>query len=269
MNHRTRFKLPLFSLAGLVMAAHAMAQRAPADAPASAPASERQKPGEPGKLVNNSTAARVGMSMGRAGGSLLKASLAAAPDPGQAKLAQVSFFAVPEREAKVLKKHDLVEVIIKEESEATSKAQNDLKKTAELQAQVNQMVKLKLAKGEILGLPTPTSPPGIDFTGSRTFHGQGEMDRSDSLTARITAEVVDVKPNGTLVLQARKRIKTDDEDQVFILTGTCRAEDVTPDNTLLSTQLYDLELQKNSKGDVRSSTERGRLPKLLDFLNIF
>ena len=31
----------------------------------------------------------------------------------------------------------------------------------------------------------------------------------------------------------------------------------------------DVEVQKNSKGDVRESTERGRLPKLLDFLNPF
>ena len=95
------------------------------------------------------------------------------------------------------------------------------------------------------------------------------MDRSDTLTARITAEILDVKPNGTIVLQARKHIKTDDEEQQFILSGICRAEDIGTDNTVLSTQMYDLSLQKNSKGDVRESTERGNLPKLLDFINPF
>lgn len=107
------------------------------------------------------------------------------------------------------------------------------------------------------------------MTGARTSHGEAEVDRSDSMIARITAEVLDVKPNGNLVLQARKTIRTDAEDQHFILTGVCRAEDITPDNSVLSTQLYDLMLQKNSKGDVHMATERGNLPKLLDYLNPF
>ena len=118
-------------------------------------------------------------------------------------MAQMSFFAVPAKEAKTLKKHDLVTIIIREESTAVSKGLNDFKKNAELEAQVNNMIQLKLGKGSIYGLTTPSTPPGIDFTGARTFHGEGEVDRSDTLTARITAEVLDVKPNGTLVLQAR------------------------------------------------------------------
>ena len=207
--------------------------------------------------------------MQRTGGSLLKATLGAQPDPGQAKLAQVSFFAVPEQVPKTLKKHDLVTIIVREESQSTTTGKTEFQKNAELQAQVNQMVQLKLSKATILGLPVPTTPPGIDFTGKRTFSGTGEVDRNDSFVARITAEILDVKPNGTLVLQARKRIKNDEEEQQFVLTGTCRVEDINPDNTLLSTQLYDLELQKNSKGNVHQATQRGRLPKLLDFINPF
>lgn len=219
--------------------------------------------------MTNSAAARAGLLMSRTGGSLLKASLATPSDPSQAKAAQMSFFAVPAKEPKTLKKHDLVTIIINEQSQATSKGTNDFKKDAELKAEIAQMIKLKLNKGSIYGLPTPTAAPGIDFTGDRTFHGEGSVDRSDAITARITAEIIDVKPNSTLILQARKRIKTDDEEQVFVLTGVCRAEDITPDNSVLSTQIYDLELQKNSKGDVRAMTQRGNLPKLLDFLNPF
>lgn len=207
--------------------------------------------------------------MSRSGGSLLKATLAAQPDPGQAKLGQVSFFAVPEQEPKTLKKHDLITIVIREESESTSHGKNDFQKEADLKAQANQFVKINFAKASISNLTPAGGTPGIDLTGNRTFKGEGTIDRTDSMIARITAEVLDVKPNGTLVLQARKRIKTDEEDQQFILTGICRVEDVTPDNTVLSTQLYDLEFQKNNKGDVRNATKRGALPKLLDFVNPF
>src|ERR1043166_9058802 len=51
------------------------------------------------------------------GGSLLRASLAAQPDPSLAKASQISFFAVPPPVPKVLKKHDLITIIVREESE--------------------------------------------------------------------------------------------------------------------------------------------------------
>src|ERR1700719_3240168 len=78
----------------------------------------------PGKPMNNNTAAMAGAMIGRTGGSLLKATLASAIDKDQAKLSQISFFAVPEQEPKVMKKHDLLTIIINEVSETTSKSQN-------------------------------------------------------------------------------------------------------------------------------------------------
>jgi flagellar L-ring protein precursor FlgH len=221
----------------------------------------------PAAPLNNNAAAQAGAIMQRTGASLLQAQLAAQPDPAQAKLEQVSFFAVPEPKPKTLKKHDLVTIIVREESDIQTKGLTDVKKNAELQAQVNQMVKFKLSNLSIYGLPTPSAQPGVDLQGNRILHGEGEFDRQDSMTARIEAEIVDVKPNGTLVLQARKRIKADEEEQVYLLNGICRVEDVTADGTVLSTQLHDLDLQKTHKGIVKSATERGVLPKLLDFIN--
>jgi flagellar L-ring protein precursor FlgH len=224
---------------------------------------------ELGQPASNGTAEHAALIMQRSGVSLLKAQLSAQPDPAQAKLAQISFFAVPEQQPKKLKKHDLVTIIVREESDIQSKGQNNFQKDAHFLAQVNQMIKLNLAKASIYGLPQPQSPAAVELTGNRTFNGTGEVDRTDSFTARVTAEVLDVKPNGTLVLQARKHIKTDEEEQLIVLTGTCRVEDVTADNSVLSTQLNDLDLQKNHKGDVRDATRRGVLGKLLDFINPF
>src|SRR5579872_2356069 len=47
-------------------------------------------------------------AMERAGGSLLRATMSSVPDPKQAKLSNVSYFAVPQPEPRTLKKHDLV-----------------------------------------------------------------------------------------------------------------------------------------------------------------
>lgn len=212
--------------------------------------------------------------LARSNGSLLRASLAAqpAPPPGSAgpsdPLAGVSFFHVPPAQPRTIRKHDLVTIIIREESQARSDAKADLKREAEFDARLEEFIKftngLQLTGG---GITDPV--PSIKASGEREFKGEGNVDRRDSFTARIQAEVVDVKPNGTLVVQARKRIKTDEDEQTFILSGVCRAEDVTADNSVLSTQLFDLELQKATRGPVRDSTKRGNIHRFLDWLNPF
>lgn len=205
----------------------------------------------------------------RSGGSLFKASLAQQPDPGRARLTAVSFFAVPAPEPRTLKKQDLVTIIIREQSEFSSEGSAQLSKDMALQAEITDFIKLNLANlavdpGGIGGVA-----PRIDLSANREFNGQATIDRTDEFTARVTARVIDVKPNGTLVLEGRKRIVTDEETQEFLLTGLCRAEDVAADNTILSTQLADIDLRKNHKGSVRDTTKRGAVPRFVDWLNPF
>jgi flagellar L-ring protein precursor FlgH len=218
--------------------------------------------------ANNNMAIQASVLMRQTNGSLLQAQLAAQANAAQVQASQVSFTAVPDPEPRLLKKHDLVTIIVNEQSEITSKGTNNFSHDSELDAKVNNWVAFDSSSWTLKGLQ-PTVPPEINLTGTRSFQGQGDKERTDSFTARITAEVVDVKPNGTVVLQARKRIKTDEEEQVFTLTGTCRADDITAANSVLSTQLFGLELQKNHKGDVKAATNRSILGHLLDLINPF
>src|SRR6478672_8113719 len=90
--------------------------------------------------ITNNTAAETGMIMQRSGGSLLKAALAAKPDPSQVRISQASFLTVPEQQPKKLKKHDLVTIVIREESDIQSKGENDFQKDAHFLGEANQMV---------------------------------------------------------------------------------------------------------------------------------
>jgi flagellar L-ring protein precursor FlgH len=250
----------------LLAASAAFAQTAPNPTPPTARQPKREGP--TATATNNNRAEDSAAMMQQTNGSLLQAQLAARPDPSQVKPAQVSFFAVPEPEPKTLKAHDLVTIVVNEQSSITSKGTNNMTRDSELDAKIDSFVQFRLSSLTLKGL-TPNVAPEIKMSGTRSFQGQGEVDRADTFTARITAEVLDVKPNGTLVLQARKRIKTDEEEQMFTLTGICRVDDVTADNSVLSSQLYDLELTKNHQGDVRAATKRGTLGKLLDVINPF
>jgi flagellar L-ring protein precursor FlgH len=219
--------------------------------------------------ISNDAAQDAAAGMRRTGSSLLKATMHARSDPGQARVADVSFAAVPEPIPRTLRKHDQVTIIVREESQFKSKGSSELKKESDFEARLEEFIKLKIRNLEIEGGAIGPTPPSIKYTGSRNYKGEGHVDRSDSFTTRMQAEVLDVKPNGTLVLQARSRIKTDEEERYFILTGTCRVEDVSADNTILSTQLYDKNLEQRSKGDVHNATRKGWLENLLDVISPF
>lgn len=247
----------------------AFGQQQPNNRAQAAPATVAQLPDAAPKPLNNNDAAVAGQVMQRNGGSLLRATLAQPIDPAQAKLDNVSFFAVPPPEPRVIKKHDQITVIIREESEFKSEGTTETKKSADLDARIDEFIKLNLANWAIEGGGEGDNPPSIKMSGKRNFKGEGTVDREDSMTARVTAEVIDVKPNGSLVLQGRKRITMDDEYQQFLITGIARAEDVTADNTVLSTQLAEFNLRKTHKGAVRNATKKGFIPKLLDVINPF
>ncbi|MGB0716401.1 MAG: flagellar basal body L-ring protein FlgH, partial [Phycisphaerae bacterium] len=107
----------------------------------------------------------------------------------------------------------------------------------------------------------------IDYRFQNQLNGRGDLEREDRLTTRVTAEVIDIKPNGNLVIQARSELRFDEEKSVITITGICRKDDITPDNTILSTQIGDLTIRSNNEGTMHRTTRRGLLTWLIDFVN--
>jgi flagellar L-ring protein FlgH len=108
-------------------------------------------------------------------------------------------------------------------------------KTQDINSQLNSFVAWSPSSMKLRGIIQGGSTyPQIQNQNEDDYKGTGEVDRTDTFSDRFTAEVVDVKPNGTMVLQAIKEIRSDEEMQRMILTGICRVQDVTADNTVLT-----------------------------------
>lgn len=186
------------------------------------------------------------------------------PPPNPVLLA-VSPIAVQPPEPRQIKVHDLVTIIIRESRTSLNDAKMKSEKEWEMKAELAKWFRLDV-HDRLVPQTFPNGAPGVDFKFDNTYEGKGKYDRKDSLTTRITAHVIDVKPNGNLVLEACKRIKVADEMLVATLTGECRADDVTAQNTVLSTQIADLEIEMPDAGAVRDATRRGWLMRLFDLL---
>jgi len=187
---------------------------------------------------------------------------------GQAQnpfMQQASYLAVAVPEPREFNVHDLVTIIVREAASSTAESVLETEKSVNVNGEVSAFPIFDPAKLIGEGRNQPGNP-NVDVTFSREFEGEGDYERNDETVFRITARVIDVKPNGTLALEARKQIANDEEQMTITLTGYCRAEDVGGDNTVLSTQMFDLRIDKQHKGEVRKANEKGIFTKAIDFL---
>jgi flagellar L-ring protein FlgH len=164
--------------------------------------------------------------------------------------------------------HDVITIIVREQKKYKSEADLEQEKKWDIDAKLEDWFRFyprhRLGTDQL-----PNGKPGIKGKWDTKLENDGETQRKDDLSLRIAAEVIDVKPNGQLVMEAKKRIKNDEEVQNVTLTGICRGADVTADNTVLSTQLVDLDIAIEHTGAMRDASRRGWIPRLLDFVRPF
>lgn len=183
------------------------------------------------------------------------------PD-ANASLREVSLMLVEPPKPRKFAVHDIITIIINETSSQTSQQMLDTKTDSSMKGSLNKFPDLgKLIEGELTnGASSPIA--SVDIGASEKWKGDAKYQRSDRFSDRISAEVIDVKPNGTLVIEARRTVTKDEEIQTVVLSGMCRQEDVTSANTVLSTQLADLTITSLNEGELRETNRPGWITRI-------
>lgn len=104
---------------------------------------------------------------------------------------------------------------------------------------------------------------------TNAFTGTGQTSQTDSMTAYMTATVVDVLPNGNLVIRGSRWTKVNDEMQQIILEGVVRPADISRSNAVLSQNVAEAKIFLLGKGPVSQHQKPGWLGQLLDFVAPF
>jgi flagellar L-ring protein precursor FlgH len=184
-------------------------------------------------------------------------------------LEATSMFVVTPPDPRTFEVHDLISILIDENSQSTMEQNLETKKDYSMSGSVESfpslrhLLELQLQNGDSQRMAELRLDYANDYT------GDGKAERKDRITARITAEVIDVKPNGTLVIEARKSIRENRESKTILLSGTCRQEDVTDNNTVSSSQIASLTLAIETEGEVHRSARKGLIPRALETLFAF
>lgn len=106
-------------------------------------------------------------------------------------------------------------------------------------------------------------PTLVDASGSRNFKGQGSTNRKTALSTTIAARVVDVLPNGNLVVSGARDVNINGENQLVVISGVLRPWDISPSNEIASSAISNLEVRVEGRGIVSSSLKPGWLFRLL------
>lgn len=183
---------------------------------------------------------------------------------------QASLYAVSADRPTPIRKNDLITIIVREQKKYEIQSKLDTEKKWDVNSTLTKWFHFYDQPHLMLGADKfQNGQPNIGYKWDDKRQNDSQSDREDKFTTRITAQIIDVMPNGNVNFEARKRETHDDEEIVLTLTGTCRAADILPDNTVLSTQVYDLNLREAHTGAVRDATRRGWIPRALDFLRPF
>ena len=99
--------------------------------------------------------------------------------------------------------------------------------------------------------------PALKYSAKSDFDGGGKINNAERITARIAVRVVDVLPNGQMIVEGRRDTSFSGEKQEAILRGIVRSEDVTAGNTVFSFNVADASIQFKSKGTISDSQRKG------------
>jgi len=194
---------------------------------------------------------------GRGGGA------ATAGQPRPMTLHEGSWTSRPLPEVPTVKINSLVTVLVDEKSMVISEGELDRKKKAHGEMILKDWV---LLKGLAAVIPDPASlgDPKIRGEIDNKIRADGSVETRETMEFKIACRVVDIRPNGNLILEAHREIQANEEIWNVSLTGEIRPEDVLPNNTVLSENIADMRIHKREQGEVRNSYRSGWLLKFLD-----
>ena len=147
---------------------------------------------------------------------------------------------------------DVITVLVNERTDAKDEATMDLTKTSN--ANVNDGANgtgiLKFIRG-------------LTFTSTNSATGDGSSERKHHATATLACLVTEVLPNGNLVIEGTRDIRTSEETLQLQLAGVIRPQDVTADNQISSQLVANAEISVKGRGVLTRTQKPGLISQIL------
>ena len=161
---------------------------------------------------------------------------------------------------------DILTVLISETNTLSNRLNTSTAKDAEISNAVTSF--LFPASASKLGTHNGALP-NTQIDGDNTYNGGGTISNTLTLTGKASVMVIDVLPNGNLVIEGVRMIASSGERQYAVLTGIVRSYDVSAENMVSSDRIADAHIEYVSEGSLTDAQKKGWLMRINDAINPF
>ena len=110
---------------------------------------------------------------------------------------------------------------------------------------------------------------GVNASSANAFEGKGATGSDNLFSGSITVTVVEVLPNGNLVVAGEKQVGINKNLETLRFAGVVNPTTIQPSNSVSSTQVADARMQVKGRGDIDKAQTTGWLSRFfLSFLPI-
>ena len=142
---------------------------------------------------------------------------------------------------------DIVTVVIQENQSVTNAEASDLSRGTNLNYRLN-----------VFDInPSTFDPlPKVAADSADSVSGSANIQKKGAFEARLASVVVDVLPNGNMIVNGRREIRVDQETKLIEFSGIVRRYDITNENTIQSELVANAEIRYRGDGPLTDATER-------------
>lgn len=143
---------------------------------------------------------------------------------------------------------DIVTILVSDRMNASTQGSSKSARSSSANASIPRLLGQTSPVGALANLTNLQSETALD--------GTGTTNRSNVFTTTLSGRVVEVLPNGDLVIQADKDVGVNSEKHQVTIRGIVRWNDLNPTNQIRSDRIAMMKIQLNGKGIVSDAIRR-------------
>jgi flagellar L-ring protein FlgH len=157
---------------------------------------------------------------------------------------------------------DILTVAIFEQASASREATTETDRSSSNEAGISKFLGFETDFDKIHSAIDPTQLIATNY--DNDFKGSGSTSRKENLVATLSTRVVEVFPNGNLRIEGGKTITVNREEQIIVLTGIVRPNDISSQNIINSKYVLDAKIAYTGKGVISDKQGPGWMTRILD-----
>jgi flagellar L-ring protein precursor FlgH len=135
---------------------------------------------------------------------------------------------------------DMLTIVISEKTTAGKQASSNASKTSAVDASISPMTGLPLKILPGIGLGTGM---GMGAEASVQYDDESALNSSNTFSGNVTVTVIEVLPNGNLVVAGEKQIALDKGTEYVRLSGVVQPDTIQAGNTVSSAKVADARIE--------------------------